>query len=138
MASLSQQTGMQGVYLCAAELSHRGFIVSPTSRSAAGADLLVTDQSCNKAFSVQVKTNAKTFGFWLLSKKSQEINSDTHVYILVNLRKNGSKEFFVLPSRVITRKMFKEKSRTGTVWYAIAYKNVEKYRDKWSIFGASN
>ena len=39
-------TGMIGVYLTAAELSKRGFIVSPTSRGAEGADLLVTDQEC--------------------------------------------------------------------------------------------
>ena len=58
MAIDRQLTGMTGVYLAAAELSHRGFIVSPTSRSARGADLLVSDQDCQKAWSVQVKTNA--------------------------------------------------------------------------------
>jgi hypothetical protein len=52
MASKAQMTGMLGVYLVAAELSGRGFIVSPTSRSAFGADLLVTDQQCKKAWSV--------------------------------------------------------------------------------------
>jgi hypothetical protein len=46
---------MRGVYLVASELARLGFIVSPTSRSAIGADLLVTNQSCKKAFSVQVK-----------------------------------------------------------------------------------
>jgi hypothetical protein len=39
-----------GVYLVAAELSYRGFIVSPTSRSAIGADLLVTDQECKRTW----------------------------------------------------------------------------------------
>jgi hypothetical protein len=39
MASKQQMTGMLGVYLTAAELVKRGFIVSPTSRSALGADL---------------------------------------------------------------------------------------------------
>jgi len=38
LASKGQMTGMLGVYLVAAELSKRGFIVSPTSRSAAGAE----------------------------------------------------------------------------------------------------
>lgn len=47
----SYMTGMQGVYLVAAELSRRGFIVSPTSRSTRGADLLVTDKSCERACS---------------------------------------------------------------------------------------
>ena len=58
MASKGQMTGMIGAYLVAAELSKQGFIVSPTSRSAAGADLLVTDQACLKAWSVQVKRMA--------------------------------------------------------------------------------
>jgi len=68
MASKHQMTGMLGVYLTAAELTRLGFIVSPTSRSAAGADLLVTDHQCKKAWSVQVKTNSKPMNFWLLSK----------------------------------------------------------------------
>ncbi len=49
MASKQQMTGMFGVYLTAAELTARGLIASPTSRSAIGADLLVTDQRCKKA-----------------------------------------------------------------------------------------
>lgn len=82
MASKQQLTGMRGVYLFASELSKLGFIVSPTSRSAIGADLLVTDQTCQKTYSVQVKTNARTFNYWLFSKKSKEQISDTHIYAL--------------------------------------------------------
>src|SRR5262245_16017444 len=63
MSAAKQLTGMRGVYLVAAELSRLGFIASPTSRSAIGADLLVTDQQCQNAFTVQVKTNASTFSF---------------------------------------------------------------------------
>ncbi|MBA7572724.1 hypothetical protein ES708_14510 [subsurface metagenome] len=48
---------MRGVYLVAAELAQRGFIASPTSRSARGADILVADQNCKHACSLQVKTN---------------------------------------------------------------------------------
>jgi len=43
------QIGMQVVFLTAAELTRRGFIVSTTTRNAFGADLLVTDQRCKKA-----------------------------------------------------------------------------------------
>ena len=50
MASKQQLTGMRGVYLVAAELSRLGLIASPTSRSAIGADILATDQSCQKNF----------------------------------------------------------------------------------------
>ena len=136
MASKGQLTGMQGVYLVAAELSKRRFIASPTSRSVAGADLLVTDQTCQKAFSVQVKTNAKTFGCWLLTQRAKELRSPTHVYVFVNLRKGGSEiEYFIVPSRVVAENVYRSKSSTGTVWYAISIEDVKRYRDKWSVFG---
>src|SRR5882672_7515483 len=73
------------VCIVAAELTKWGLIVSPTSRSAFGADLLVTDQKCKHAWSVQVKTNFDRRTFWLLSKPAREIKSDTHVYVFVNL-----------------------------------------------------
>jgi hypothetical protein len=64
MASKGQFTGMIGSFLVAAQLSARSLIASTTSRSAAGADILVTDAECHVAFSVQVKTNSKSAGFW--------------------------------------------------------------------------
>lgn len=62
--------GMLGVSLFAAELTRRGFIVSPTSRNAAGATLLATDQRFHRSYSVQVKTAASGFNFWLVGKKA--------------------------------------------------------------------
>ena len=82
MASKNQLTGMTGVYLVAAELSRRGFIVSPTSRSAFGADLLVTDMKCQRSWVVQVKTNASTFRFWLLGRHVHEPRSRNLIYAL--------------------------------------------------------
>ena len=63
MPSKAQLTDMRGVYLVAVEMSKLGFIASPTSRSAIGADVLVTDQKCKKAFSVQVKAFRVSRGF---------------------------------------------------------------------------
>ena len=50
------QIGVLGVRLAAAELIRRGCTVAPTSPGAFGADLLVTDVMCQKAWSIQVKT----------------------------------------------------------------------------------
>jgi len=100
-----------GLYLVAVELTRRGLVVSPTSRSAFGADLLVTDQKCKRAWSVQVKTNAGRATFWLLNKHSREVKSDMHIYVLVNLgqknprQKLSPPDFYVVPSRVLTRRM---------------------------------
>ena len=129
-----QFTGMTGVYLVAAELSKREFIASPTSRSAVGADVLVTDAECDNSYSVQVKTNATTFTFWLLSKKSVTIHSRSHIYVFVNLRKNGDVEYFVVPSKYVVDNLRETESKNGKTWYSISRKDVEKYRDKWRIF----
>jgi hypothetical protein len=71
---------MLGVYLTAAELTYRGFIVSPTSRSTYGADLLVTDQKCRRAWSVQVKTKNTKNKYWLLNAPLQNLNQ-TVIYM---------------------------------------------------------
>ena len=86
MRAKAHMTGMLGVYLTAAELSRLGFIVSPTSRSAFGADLLVTDQRCRKAWSVQVKTNRRAASFWLVNAHTGASYSESHVYVFVNLK----------------------------------------------------
>ncbi len=135
MALKGQLTEMRGVYLVASELSRLGFIASPTSRSAIGADILVTDQSCQRSFSVQVKTNARTFNFWLLSKKAKEQVSRSHIYALVNIRsrKDGEEiEYYIVPSKIVANRM---KHRQGSNWWSIYRSKVEKYQNKWSVFG---
>ncbi len=59
VATKTQLSGMRGVYLVAAELVGHGFIVSVTSRSAAGADLLIMTPDVRRAWSVQVKATVK-------------------------------------------------------------------------------
>ena len=101
--SKQQMTGMRGVYLTAAELTREGFIVSPTSRSAFGADLLVTDRSCQKTWSVQVKTNASNVRYWLVGHRAKEIKSARHIYVFASLPKNIPPRFFVVPSRKMAK-----------------------------------
>src|ERR1700733_783754 len=105
MATKGQMTGMLGVYLVAAELSKRGFIVSPTSRSAAGADLLVTDQACQKAWSVQVKSNSGRANFWLLGAHAKRLKSESHVYVFVSDARGGKPEYIVAPSSHVAAKV---------------------------------
>ena len=133
MASKHQLTGMTGVYLVAAELSRLGFIASPTSRSAMGADILVTDQSCQRAYSVQVKTNAKPATFWLLSAKAKETVSDTHIYALVNLKADGA-DYYLVPSRIVAERM-KHSRSPKSEWWSIDRAKIEGYRGKWETFG---
>jgi hypothetical protein len=127
---------MTGLYRVAAELSERGFVVSPTSRSAQTADLLVTDAECTKTYAVQVKTNATTFNFWLVNSKTSHIVSDNLVYALVNLRKTGP-EFFLVPSAVVAEKVrISKPSKTRkSVWYSVYLKEIAQYKDNWRVFG---
>ena len=134
--SKQQQTGMRGVYLAAAELAARGLIVSPTSRSAAGADLLITDTNCANAYSVQVKTNGKAVGFWLVGEKAQHIASRSHVYVFVNIQpKTGAHDFYVVPSKVVAQRM-KVEVRAKSTWYAFYKKDALEFLGKWSLLGA--
>jgi hypothetical protein len=130
MATNQQISGMQGVYLVAAELSRLGFIVSATSRGAAGADLLVTDQKCKKAFTVQVKTNKRNFSFWLVGEKAKEFSSKTHIYVLVNIKKNGKEiEYYVVPSNIVTQ----HPGLSYENWKNFSFSDVEEaeyYRDR--------
>ena len=140
----SQMTGMQGVYLVAAELTRRDLIVSPTSRSSYGADLLVTDQKCIRAWSVQLKTNAGHPNFWLLNRHSTETKSASHIYVLVNLgqrKPTRDPVFYVVPSRVLAARMRPTPPRgsTGSIFYAIYRDEVLKYKGRWTVFrGARN
>lgn len=116
-------------YLTAVELVKRGFIVSPTSRSAMGADLLVTDQRCRNAWSVQVKTNASNAGFWLAGRKARQLKSKTHIYVFVSAPKHKLPRFFVVPSKRVA----KEVPGGRKSWYP--YYRDEKFENKWAIFG---
>jgi len=140
MTNKANMTGMQGVYRVAAELTKNGLIVSPTSRSAFGADLLVTDQKCERARSVQVKTNAGRPAFWLLNKHAGKMKSATHIYVLVNLRQENLRrrheepDFYVVPSRIVARCMRTTRRRTGSIFYSIHRDEIERYKDRWEMF----
>jgi hypothetical protein len=137
MASKGQMTGMLGVYLVAAELTSRGFIVSPTSRSAAGADLLVTDQDCRKAWSVQVKTNRKAAAFWLVGEHALRLSSESHVYVFVNLAGESRPEYLVAPSAYVASKVVTSHRKAG-IWYSFKRADRLALDEGWTLFGDPN
>src|SRR5947208_12349123 len=106
MAAKGQMTGMLGVYLAAAELTEKGLIVSITSRNAKGADLLATDQSYERTWAIQVKTNRKPAKFWLGGKSFTDDVARQHVYVFVNLRGDVRPDYYVVPSRIVARDGF--------------------------------
>ena len=137
MSSNKQVTGMRGVYLVAAEMSRQGFIASPTSRSARGADILCTDAECKRAFSVQVKTKSTRASYWLLSPDYKRFVSDSHIYVFVSIKEGGvPAEFFIIPSKVVAKKAYAEPFGKDT-WYSFTVKRAKPYQDRWEIFRGS-
>jgi hypothetical protein len=111
MATKGQLSGMQGVYLVAAELSRLGYISSPTLRNARAADLLVTDQVCSRSFSVQVKTNTSETSYWLVSRDAKKIHSPKHIYVFVALRAKVS--FYIVPRQFVAEHTYEERYGEG-------------------------
>ncbi len=107
MANKGQFTGMTGAFLVAAQLSSRSLVSSLTSRSAAGADILVTDEECKTTYLIQVKTNSKNASFWILGSRKPSEGSLSHIYVFVNLKKdsNGdiSGDYYIVPSKVVKK-----------------------------------
>jgi hypothetical protein len=138
-ASKGQFTGMTGAFLVAAQLSARKLVASTTSRSAVGADILVTDKDCHVAFSVQVKTNSKsTAGFWLLGSKEPSEGSKSHIYAFVNLRADQvgdvAGDYYLVPSCIVK----KVARYGGDNWrvYSVYKANIEQYHNNWAAFDA--
>ena len=134
MPTKGMMNGMLGVYLAAAELTHRGLIVSPTSRSARGVDLLATDQLYRQAWSVQVKTNGKRAKWWLLNKDYRNDYSKSHIYIFVNLNGDKRPDYYIVPSKSVARGGRTFPRKTGAIFYGYDRAKAEKYKENWSIF----
>lgn len=144
MRANGQMTGMMGVYLTAAELTRLGFIVSPTSRSAFGADLLVTDRRCHRAWSVQVKTNRKAAKSWLLNAQVRDVHSESHVYVFANLKGEKRPDYFVVPSVVVARvhqidRRQPNPTKPAIIWYWVHQNDMADYAEAWAkVFGESD
>jgi hypothetical protein len=136
MAVSKQIRGMQGVYLVAAELSRRGFVVATTSRSAKGADLLVTDEDCQSPFTVQVKTTTTGSTYWLVGKEATLHPTSSHLFVFVELPEDtlAGASFFVVPSHDVAAQTCIE-TFGGQEWYSYERDKAEKYRDRWDFFG---
>ncbi len=138
MATKAQMTGMRGVYLAAAELARQGWIVSPTSRGAAGADILMTTHDCNRAYSVQVKTNATSASSFLLGTRAKSIKSESHIYVLVHIRRKANIEnidYYIVPSRTLSRLSVPTNPKWSPKGFVVNIAKLAKYKSHWSQLG---
>jgi hypothetical protein len=132
-----QLIGMRGVYAAAAELSRLGLIVSPTSRSAYGVDLLVTDPAHQRAWSVEVKTTERSppGRNCVVSKHAERTASPTHIYIFVHFD-NERPQFLVVPSQVVASTL-RSAPRPKGPWYWFDRANAPYPLGSWDAFSVS-
>jgi Holliday junction resolvase len=129
MASSTSISGMRGVFLVAAELAERGFVVSPTSRSARGVDLLASNLDGTRTYAVEVKSTSKTT-FWIVNKEAGLRKSRSQIWVFVKFRNAGERaRFFVVPSTQLRRYFNK-----GKTMPFVKRRAIEKFEDRWTVF----
>jgi len=149
-------TGLAGAHFVAAELSQLGYIATLTSRNTEGVDILASSIDGSKTVSIQVKSSAaeqrvRFTRSWILSKKNENISSNTLFYVFVDLKLGNEKpDFYIVPSKVVAdyvkethSKWLKTPSKTGKTHkdtdmrlYEIYNDKVaEKYLNKWTNLG---
>src|SRR5206468_9738890 len=99
-----------------------------------GTDILVENVDDGRTSSIQVKTNRRTFSFWLVGESSKRnVQPRNRFYVLVNIR-NTEVEYYVVPARVVRAKTIREVRRRST-WYSVDRAKVAEFRDRWSLLG---
>ena len=69
----------------------------------------------------------------MVGKKAKKVVSKSHIYVLVRIRnlKDGEVvEYYVCRSTILS-KWIKDDEK----WVWVSRKDIEKYKDKWSVFG---
>ena len=121
-----------GEYAVACELVKKGYTVALTSRNAAEADMVVSNEECSGACTIQVKaTTSETF--WNVAKKSY--SSPTHIYVFVRFdddSEDAEAHYFIVPSEVVHRVKRLPKDPTKTRPWVNRTK-VRQYEDRWDI-----
>ena len=131
----NQLTGMLGIYLVAAELTSRDFIVAPTPSNTTGVDLFVADQLCRRAWTIQVSTNRRAASSWLLGGWTRDLHSDSHIHVFVNLHGDKRPSYYVVASRTVVEQMKPTANRTGSSVYEFARERAQPHTENWMLFG---
>jgi hypothetical protein len=120
-------TGIAGEYFVAAELSLRGFMASVTLRNNDSIDIHASKLDYkHKMFSIQVKTSQTKTRKWILNKKAEISNSDSHFYIFVLLKgKLERPDYFIIPSKTLAN-IVKEGHEN---WLNTPGKNGQTHKD---------
>ena len=118
--------GVAGEYFVAAELSLRGYLASVTLRNSRGIDIIASNSDANKSVSIQVKTNKGGGPSWMFSKKSETFFAKNHFYVLVTLKKDGSRpDFYIVPSKIVAEDI----TSSHQMWLRGTKKDGSRWKD---------
>ena len=118
------------MFLAAAELCKHRFNVTPTSRNMAGADLLITDDTCRYTWTIQVRVADQTYKRrhgWLIGPKVKMTAHPTHAYIFVVLNRDAFPDFYIVPSEFVSAR------QKGASMPVFSRKDAEPFRDGWEL-----
>lgn len=96
-------SGVAGEYLCAGELSRRGYIASITLRNSKGVDILATNEDASRSVAIQVKTSYGSAPCWVLGEKAEDYYADNLFYVFVNLNHGNEPHYYVVPSKIVAK-----------------------------------
>ena len=147
----TQLTRQVGEYLVAAELGRRGWIATTFTGSLPGFDILAINAS-GTIIEVQVKAirskawqlNAGQFldialeGGLQLVRGTKAIKSATRVCVFVNLKGQGSDEFFIFLWKDLQSILMRDykggvrPKNPSSLHHALHPKHIEQFRDNWT------
>jgi hypothetical protein len=136
-----QSTGVAGVHFVASFLSFLGFHAVPTTRNAAGPDLLVSSLDGFKSLTLQVKTATSALRFrgrgtekipfqlqWDVGPSHRKINNPNLWFAFVDLKKfQEIPDIYFIPSKVV-HDYFWHYSWTRYRYHPLL-KEVERYKN---------
>jgi hypothetical protein len=127
-----QLTALAGEFFVAGELLKRGLQTSVTFGNAKAIDLFAYNSKSTRAFNVQVKALRKPNYFPISPEK---VCAD-YIYVFVLLNEPGTPvEYFVVPGKeLVSHKAQFGKSYKPSNFPCIHLKNLESFRDGWSVF----
>ena len=97
----SGQSGVAAEFIVAAELTKRGFYVSPTLKNTKAVDILIVDEELQNPLLIQVKAKQKGKD-WKLTDAAETLVSDKLFYIFYLYDDGtGKSEFHIVPSKVV-------------------------------------
>ena len=121
----TNESGVAAEFFVAAELTKRGFYVSPTLKNTKAVDILIVDEALQNPLLIQVKAS-QSKKEWKLSEKAETLVSPKLFYIFYLFDDgSGKSEFHIVPSKVVAEYVKNNHKK----YLSAPKKNGEEHKD---------